>query len=736
MPEGLVRYVNPLQGTDSHHGFSKGNTLPLVAMPFGMNHWSAQTAEGRWFFSPHDRKLQGVRCTHQPSPWMADYGHFTVMANTGPERHLSPGRRARAYRGEFSAARFKAELLNDGTTIEMAPTVRGAIFRFRFPEGVTGRVIFEPCAGESSVEWEGGNKTSVLGLVRGNSGGVPEDFAHYFRAKFDREPTLVSNFKGEALTSEIEGERLGFVAEFEGGGEVVLRIATSFVSTKQAFSNLLDEGWKNSFETIGAGAADAWKENLGRIEIETDDEDARRTFYSCLYRTQLFPRVWHEAVADASPPGPLSETNHSERGSIRHRSPYDGGVHDGPLYTDNGFWDTYRTEYPLLALLQPDQLAEILQGWTNAYKEGGWFPQWATPGYRACMVGTHIDAVMADAITRGVTGFEVEKALEGMLKHAEEVGDPAGAWGRIGIEDYKTKGYVSTDHHESVARSLDYAYDDWCLAQIATGEVREKLLARAGSYKNLFDPEVGFMRGKDAEGKWLEPWDEFQWGSPYVEGGPWQSVWAVPHDAAGLIRLLGGEEAFVAKLDAMLATPPHFTTGVYGMEIHEMTEMAQADFGQYAHSNQPVHHALYLYNAAGRPWRTQKEVRRVLDVLYTPDDLPGDEDNGEMCAWYVLSALGLFPLTPGSGQWTLGSPLFKKATVHLPNGRDLVIEAPENSPENVYVRSVVLNGEVLDRLFLTHEEVAAGGTLRFEMSAEPNEAVVPPAGRPYSMTPY
>ena len=715
MPDGFLRHVNVLQGTDSHHGFSKGNTLPLVALPFGMNHWSAQTQEGRWFFSPRDRKLQGIRCTHQPSPWMADYGHFTVMANTGAERHLSPGRRARAYRGEFHAHRFKAELLNDGTTIEMAPTTRGAIFRFRFPAG-GGRVILEPCAGEAAIETR--DARTVVGHVTGNSGGVPEGFAHFFAARFDRDATDVRAFREDETLEERSGERLGFVAEFDG--DVTLRLATSFLSVEQATRNL-DAELGGSFEAIAATAERTWETNLGRIEIEGEGDDARlRTFYSCLYRTQLFPRVWHEETPEGR----------------RHRSPYDGGVHDGPLYTDNGFWDTYRTEYPLLALLQTDRLAEILQGWTNAYREGGWFPQWATPGYRACMVGTHIDAVMADAVTRGVTGFDVATALEGLLKHAEEVGDPAGAWGRIGIEDYRRLGYVSTDHDESVARSLDYAYDDWCIAQLATGETREALLRRAGSYVNLYDPAVGFMRGRDADGSWLEPWDEFRWGSPYVEGGPWQSTWAVPHDAAGLVRLMGGEAAFVAKLDRLLATPPFFTTGAYGFEIHEMTEMAQAGFGQYAHSNQPVHHVLYLYAAAGRPWRTQREVRRVMDRLYTPDDLPGDEDNGEMGAWYVLSALGLFPLTPGSGQWTLGSPLFRKATIHLPNGRDFVVEAPANAAEHVHVAATALNGEFLNRLFVTHGEVAAGGTLRFEMADAPDETIVPPAGRPYSMTPH
>lgn len=717
---GLLRYVNVLQGTDSHFGFSTGNTLPLVARPFGMNHWSAQTSEGSgWFFSPRDRKLQGVRCTHQPSPWMGDYGHFVIMANTGPETHLSAGRRARAYHGEFHPNRLRVELLNDGTSIEMSPTTRGAIFNFRFPVG-GGRVILEPVSGLSGVEFV--DEQNVTGWVSGNSGGVPKGFAHYFVVRFSLPLNSIQAFEGEKTISEWVGDRVGFVATFPAS--VSMKIATSFISVEQAWQNLERElANAIDLETVANEGGQIWEEALGKIEVESPDDDQLRTFYSCLYRTQLFPRIWHEP---------------NSMGGIHHRSPFSGQIHEGPLYTDNGFWDTYRTVYPLFALLQPDRLAEILEGWVNAFKEGGWFPQWASPGYRACMVGTHIDAVVADAVARGVLNFDIRTALKGMCQHATEVGDPNGAWGRIGILDYIQRGYVTTDHHESVARSLDYAYDDWCIHQVAShlGISDHPEDSVFQTYQNLFDPEVGFMRAKNPDGSWLEPWDEFHWGNPYVEGGPWQASWAVQHDAAGLIRLVGGDEAFADKLDTLLKTPPFFTTGAYGYEIHEMTEMAQANFGQYAHSNQPVHHILYLYNAAGRPWRTQEEVRKVMERLYSPDDLPGDEDNGEMSAWYVLSALGIYPLTPGHPSWSLGSPLFSKARINLPNGQTFDIDASGHSSEAVFVSKTRLNGEPHQRLYISHDEISQGGELHFEMSSMVTNESVPGELRPYSLSPY
>ena len=717
--DGLLRHVNPLQGTDSHPGFSRGNTLPILARPFGMAHWSAQTAEGRWFFSPRDRQLQGVRLTHQPSPWMGDYGAVTFLPQSG-ERRLSARARSTSYvpsRTAFGPHRFETDLLATGDRIELVPTERGAILRATFADGAPARLIVDPAAGESSF-WVEPDGRTIVGFTRGNSGGVPEGFAEWIVAECSVPIVSSTAFVGNAALDGTEpGERYGLCAEFgPAAGPVEIRIATSFIDAEQARRNLEIE-LRGSFEAIAADAERVWEETLGRIRVESDDTDRLTTFYSCLYRTQLFPRIWHEP-----------DTSSGEDGAMRHRSPYDGGVHPGVLYTDNGFWDTYRTEYPLLALVWPDRLAEILRGWVHALKEGGWFPQWATPGYRACMVGTHIDAVIADAVSRGITGFDVEAAAEGMLRHAYHPGDPDGAWGRIGIEDYIRLGYVPADrHHESVARTLDYAYDDWCLARVLRGLGRgaeaEALEARSGNYRNLWDPEVGFMRGRNADGSWLEPWREFGWGSPYVEGGPWQSVWAVPHDPMGLAALMGGPEALVAKLDQMLTTPPRFEIGVYGLEIHEMTEMACADpeglargegFGQYAHSNQPVHHALWLYAAMGRPDRTATEVRRVLDRLYTPDDLPGDEDNGEMGAWYVLSALGLFASCPGDGRWTLGAPVFARATVTPESGGRLAIEASDVSAPGAGVPGVAWNGTAIEGRTLAHRAIAAGGTLRFE----------------------
>lgn len=595
----------------------------------------------------------------------------------------------------------------------MTPTERCAFFRFTFPEGETGRVIWEPFAGESRVEVQDDGRT-VTGFTRAKSGGAPPNFACYFAAVFSRPWTAAHLFQGRHVLEDTAktGERIGAFVEFDTDKSlpVEMRIATSFISIEQAQRNLDAEIGERGFDEIQAEGAGVWNEGLGRIAIEGATEPQRRTFYTCLYRAQLFPRVWYEYDAN---------------GQAVHYSPYDGEFHDGVLYADNGFWDTYRTVYSLLSIVYPDRLADILNGWVNAAKEGDWFPRWSSPGYRACMIGTHMDAVIADAYVKGFREFDIEAAYKAMLRNAFEPSD-GGNFGRWGLPEFDQQGYVPADKYESAtACTQDYAYNDWCIAQVAQGlgrtEDARRLRARVQNYRNVYDPGVGFMRGKNADGTWEEPWNEFAWGGAYVEGGPWQSTWAVPHDPAGLIELMGGPEAFTAKLDQMMALPPHFDAGSYGFEIHEMTEMAVADFGQYAHSNQPVHHVLYLYAYAGQPQKTQYWVRRVLDELYSadPDGFAGDEDNGEMASWYVLSALGIYPVCPGHPSYVLGGPLFPRVTVALPGGKSLTITGENNSAENVYVQNLRWNGAAYGKTWVSHEALIGGGELTFTMGQAP-----------------
>lgn len=726
--EDLTRYVNPLQGTNSVQSFSRGNTLPLVSRPFGMTHWSPQTSEEeRWFFAPTKHELVGVRATHQPSPWMSDYGQFTIMAQTGAPV-LGAAARASAYRTEDLTVHphFLSVLLQQGgVRLEMTPTERCSVFRFTFPPGEAGRVIIDA---HSQVTIDPAQRL-ISGFSRLNSGGVPGNFACYFAAVFDQDwqsatPTQGGNV---AAGTELEGEHIGAVAEFAPppSGQIILKVGTSFISAEQARQNLAHEVGNGSFDSLRAEGAAVWNETLGRIKIQGGTDDQRRTFYSCLYRAHLFPRMFHEPDAGGKP---------------IHYSPYDGQVHEGVLYTDNGFWDTYRTVYPLLSLIQPVRLGEIIQGWVNAYHEGGWLPNWPSPGYRACMIGTHIDAVIADACVKGITGFDREAAYAGMVKHASTPVDGEKGYGRIALREYLDLGYVPADKYDhATARTLDYAYDDFCLSQVAgvlgRHEDQAKYQKRALSYRHVYDPATTFMRGKKADGTWQEPFDPYAWGDPYIEGSAWQFNFTVPHDPGGLAALMGGPAQVLAKLDRFLYQPPTFHPGTYGQTIHEMAEMAAVDFGQHDQGNQPVHSFLYFFTAAGSPWKTQYWTRRVLDMLYTPDSFPGDEDNGEMASWYVLNALGLGPLCPGVPEYVLVSPLFSAAHLHLPGGKTLAIEAPEASAGNAYIQSVSLNGAAHSSLCIGHPALAAGGSLRFVLGPQPAVRRLEPGDLPFSLSP-
>ncbi len=719
MVQDLVDLVEVRQGAESSFEFSNGNTLPLIGAPFAMCNWSLQTAGGPWFYHPQHRRLQGIRATRQPSPWIRDYGHFSFLPQLG-ERHLSAARRASAFRPEDTALGpdyLNVDLIRDACRIELTATERCSKSIVRFSRGGSKRLIIEPGLGQNEFFYDESRRVFSC-KSSANNGGVPDNFATYIEFHISDAINLESSkafdVQGEVIGPVIGSYKdAGVALEFQGDPtEVTIDITTSFISFEQAGNNLANEIGDRSFDEVRNSTRSDWEQLLSRVAIEGASDEQRRTFYSAMYRCFLFPRQIHEL---------------NSQGKKVHYSPYDGKVHGGPMYTDNGFWDTHRTVYPLFSILIPSILKDMLEGWINAYREGAWFPKWASPGYKACMIGTHIDAVMADAYVKGIE-FDVETAFAGLCKHAYQASDGSGRHGREGLEDYMKLGWVPHDRvHESASRTMDFAYNDWCIAQIAQGigetKKAQDLLQRSHNYKNTFDSAIGFMRGRNADGSWRDNgysddgFSPIEWGGPFVEGSVWQCGWAVSHDVDGLIELMGGREAFVAKLDEQMETPPNFEVGYYKSEIHEMSEMAAVDFGQYAQSNQPSHHILYLYALAGCPEKTQYWVRKTCAELYaaTEDGLPGDEDNGEMSAWYVFSSMGFYPVCPGKPEYVLGSPLFSKVSVTLENGNQLVIEADNQAANHVHVSCWEINDHGHGEAVIEHNVLMDGARIRAQM---------------------
>ncbi|UKS25446.1 GH92 family glycosyl hydrolase [Paenibacillus sp. HWE-109] len=731
-----VPYVHPLQGTASTFHYSNGNTLPLISRPFGMASWSPQTkaGENRWYFHPADRHFFGLRLTHQPSPWIEDYGHVTLLPQSGP-RQLDAAMQSSSFHPEemvIAPDYYSVQLLRYRAQMELTPSLRSAMLRLSFAEREGARLVMHTFAGAS--QWQiDGERRRLIGCTSANHGGVPENFAHYIVMEFDCELDLAESGIFDPSLNVIslaaaEGEQLGACIglKLPENGQVHVRIGTSFISCEQAARNMARELGELSFDELRAEAAAAWEQKLGILELDqNEDQEKLATFYTCLYRVFLFPRTWYELDANEEK---------------IHYSAFNGEVCKGPMYSDIGFWDVYRTTFPLYSLLCPEELGEMLESWVHVYKESGWMPKWVSPGERGVMPGTLVDAVFADAAVKGIQGFDLRSAYEGLLKHATQVSDVPGA-GRQGLAHYLEHGYLPHEHvHHSVSYTLDYVYGDFCIAQIARAlddqERADAFVARSRQYRNLLDPSVGFMRGRTENGEWLEGFDPLLWGGPYCEGGAWQCSWAVQHDFAGLAELLGGKEAMIRKLDELMTTPPHFKVGSYGQEIHEMSEMAATDLGQFAISNQPSFHIPYIYTALGSPAGTQCWVRKTLEEQFSahPDGLPGDEDNGSLSAWYIFGAIGLFPLCPGVPEYVLGSPLFRRVTLHLANGKSFVIEAEQQSRDNKYVADSWVNGEATDALYVTHEQILAGGVLKFQMTDTPTSKTYAHADLPYSLS--
>ena len=733
---GPVDYVSPLVGTQSKHALSTGNTYPAIALPWGMNFWVPQTGKmgDGWAYTYDADKIRGFKQTHQPSPWINDYGQFSIMPMVGkPE--FDQDKRASWFSHKAEVAKpyyYKVYLADHDVTTEIAPTSRAAMFRFTFPESKDSYVVVDAFDNGSFVKVIP-SENKIIGYTTKNSGGVPANFKNYFVLEFDKPFTYTAAVaNGNIDTNKLEandkhaGALIGF--KTRKGEQVNVRVASSFISPEQAELNLKEIGNKTFEQTKEAGRK-AWNDVLGRIKVEDDDENRMRTFYSCLYRSVLFPRAFYEF---------------DETGNPVHYSPYNGQVLPGYMYTDTGFWDTFRCLFPFLNLMYPSVNKQIQEGLVNTYKESGFFPEWASPGHRGCMIGNNSASVLADAYLKGVKVDDVATLYEGLIHGTKNVHPEVSSTGRLGHEYYNELGYVPYDVkiNENAARTLEYAYDDWCIYQMAKALDRpkkeQKLFAnRAMNYKNVFDKESLLMRGRNKDGQFQTPFSPLKWGDAFTEGNSWHYSWSVFHDPQGLIDLMGGEKVFVEMLDSVFIVPPIFDDSYYGQVIHEIREMTVMNMGNYAHGNQPIQHMIYMYNYAGQPWKAQYWLRQVMNRMYTPgsDGYCGDEDNGQTSAWYVFSALGFYPVCPGTDEYVLGAPLFKKATLHLENGRSLVIDAANNSSENMYIESLRLDGNEYTKNYVKHEDLLKGGVLKFDMGNKPNlQRGIHPEDYPYSFS--
>lgn len=764
-------WVLTTRGTQSNGRFSRGNNFPAVAVPHGFNFWTPVTDAGSlsWLYRWNEHndadnrpQLQALSLSHQPSPWMGDRQTFQVLPSLAagvPEADRT--KRALSFSHEHESARAHryAVRFDNGIEAQLAPTDHAAIFRFDFPEHGDANLLFDNVDERGGLTLDAATQTlsGYTDVRSGLSTGATRMFVY---ATFDR-PWRAS---GRIDT----GRPTGYV-KFDTGHErrVQMRIATSLISLDQARHNLaLEIDDNEDLDRVAARAQAAWDARLNRFTVEGASEDQKITLYSNLYRVFLYPNSGHENAGSNERPdwryaSQNSGSDDNVDGSpVRSFAP----VRDGRVYVNNGLWDTFRTAWPAYALFAADDAGPLIQGFLEQYRAGGWVARWSSPGYADLMVGTSSDVAFADAWLKGVRGFDAHEAYAAALKNATVV-SPDRHVGRKGMATSTFRGYTDTDTAEGMSWTLEGALNDFGIANMAarlsqladSPALRERYATeadyfrhRAAGYARMFDPAIGFFQGRRPDGRWrldADHYDPRVWGYDYTESSGWTFAFTAAHDGEGLATLYGGRQALATKLDAFFTTPETASTafiGSYGGVIHEMTEARDVRLGMYAHSNQTAHHIPWMYLYAGQPWKTQRIVREVLSRLYLGSEIgqgyPGDEDNGEMSAWYLFAALGLYPLRMGAAEYAIGSPLFRHATVRLDNGRTLTINAPDNSPRNVYVQSVRLNGKPWKRSWLRHADLAEGATLDFVMGPQPSRwgsaaDAVPPSLSPSGQAP-
>lgn len=714
----LVQYVNTLQGTNSTYELSWGNTYPTTAVPYPMNSWSPQTGKNGdgWKYQYSATTIRGFQPTHQCSPWVGDYGVFSLMPVS--ELVVDESKRATPFSHDKEIAKphYYKVTLENGITTEFSPTTRSAHFRFSFPAKGDAFLVLDGYTKTSQVQIDVANHR-ITGYVH-NGAFSPKTHKNYFIIQFDKPFVSYGTWENRKNTIQKnnlsrEGEGIGAYVQFAKGSKVQAKVSTSYISPEQAEVTMTRElGKHSSVEVTKQAAADVWNQLLNRVLVDGGSEEDMKTFYSCMFRANLFSHKFYEEKEDGSP---------------YYYSPYDEKIHDGYMFTDNGFWDTFRSQFPLTNILHPTMQGQYMQALLDAQEQCGWLPSWSFPSETGGMVGNHSISLLTDAWVKGIRTFDPEKALKAYAHEAMNKGPWGGANGRVCWKDYYQLGYIPyPESMGSTAQTLEYCYDDFCAYQLAkmTGnKFYEEVFARQiYNYKNVYDPSVGFMRGRKLDGSWAD-FDAFEWGGPYCEGNAWHYNWSVFHDVQGLIDLTGGDERFVAKIDSVFALPGIVKYGTYGTKIHEMLEMELAKMGQYAQGNQPIQHMIYLYSYAGQPWKTQYWIRQVMDRLYNSSEngYPGDEDQGGMSSWYVLSALGIYSVCPGTDEYVLGSPKFRKATITMEDGKKFVIEAKGNSKDNVYIQNATLNGKRHTRNYIHYSDIVNGGVLELQMGNQPEK---------------
>ena len=690
----ILETIDTRFGTASKHAFSRGNTLPYAGVPFGMNYFVPQTSdqEGSWFFDPHLPIFQGIRLTHQPSPWIGDYSWLLLTPVTGDIIGDTLYHRQSSYnleRAIFNPHYLRIFSERYQIETQLSPTCYGASIQLRQTQGKE-LSLYLHAADELTVE-QVDKRTLALRQAR--------------ETETNKSPLVMYTalaFSVEILSITQEGQdwRIDLA-----GAEAQVQLATSFISKEQALFNLP----KQDFEDTKTEAKASWENLLGRFDVvETGSVD--RTFFDhCLYRLFLFPQTFYEV---------------NQQGEIIHIDLASGTIKPGLLFTNNGFWDTFRTSFPLFALIIPEHYRQFLEGFLNNYRDTGFLPKWLAPDERGMMPGTLIDGLIADSACKDMAPDLEEEFLKAMLETATKA-DPKAINGRHGLAQYQELGYLSTDYHESVSHTLDYAYSDFCISTCAAKLGQEELAQiyshYSKNYQNLFDPETGYMRARDVDGNFRPDFSPYSWGQDYAECSAIQASLGVLHDISGLGQLMGGKEAFSNYLLKTCQSLPLFETTGYGYEIHEMSEMATAPFGQLAISNQPSFHIPYLFRYSNYPQYTSLLIKTLRQKAFRAgwDAYPGDEDNGSLSAWYVWSTLGLYPTCPGKASYDLGIPLFDHLRVYLAEKDQwLDVRTQQNHEHFHFVQDCHLDGKEVQSI--GHQDLLNAQSLDFTLSWLPN----------------